>query len=118
MLEKIHFIKDTYYRARGSRSKMIALYCMKRACSSSPFALYQKDDYPGLLKRLYLDRIIAPKISSDSDLICKNCGSTLGIRYIYAKEKRIAFKLFAYEVKGKPLTLKAAHQLTLALQTI
>ena len=71
--------------------------------------VYQKDG-PGELKRRYLDRISFPKkftqlqglsIKKVPNLVCPNCHSLLGISYIYPKEKRSAFRLFAGAIKKK-----------------
>lgn len=57
-----------------------------------------------MLKRLYLDRIVAPEalvglqkysIKSLGNLVCKKCKAILGIPYIYEKEQRSAYRLFA-----------------------
>ena len=63
---------------------------------------YQKDG-AGNLRRVYLDRIFAPKqlvnlqdnsINKVKKLICPNCKEDLGTPYIYKKENRKAFKLY------------------------
>ncbi len=51
-----NFKKDRYSKARGGYSRFLNLYCAK--CKSF-LLLYQKDG-PGILKRLYMDRIFAP----------------------------------------------------------
>jgi ribosomal protein S27AE len=53
---------------------------------------YQKDG-PGILKRLYLDRI--RKELKQKNLTCPNCKQLLGIATIYKKENRPAYRLFA-----------------------
>lgn len=71
--------------------------------------MYQKDG-PGPLKRLYLDRIVSPQnladkqkyaISKIPKLVCSGCKRTLGVAYIYPKEKRSAFRLFVGAVTKK-----------------
>lgn len=64
--------------------------------------LYQKDGL-GILKRLYLDRIIIPLSLADGNknLICKKCNALLGIPMIYQKEKRLAYRLFSGAVEKK-----------------
>ena len=67
---------------------------------------YQKDG-PGILKRLYLDRID----SSDNQkwkekLVCKKCGTVLGIYMIYQKENRPAYRLFAGAIEKKIIKVK------------
>ena len=56
-------------------------------------AVYQKDG-PGLLKRLYVDRIIEPVVNPKKNLMCEKCKTILGVPIIYQKEKRPAFRLF------------------------
>ncbi|OHA27180.1 MAG: hypothetical protein A3C06_03840 [Candidatus Taylorbacteria bacterium RIFCSPHIGHO2_02_FULL_46_13] len=69
--------------------------------------VYQKDG-PGELKRLYFDRISFPEnltllqhlpIKKVPNLICLKCKSVLGIAYIYPKEKRVEFRLFAGAIR-------------------
>ena len=63
--------------------------------------IYQKDG-PGILKRLYLDRIVSPIDLRDNEkLKCKECKTVLGIRTIYKKENRPAYSLFAGAVEKK-----------------
>ena len=66
-------------------------------------AIYQKDG-SGILKRLYIDRIVEPKDHSDKNLVCKKCKTLLGIRIIYAKETRPAYRLFAGAVEKKVIS--------------
>jgi len=67
-------IKDKYLRARGGTAKIIEVSCSE--CGKQIF-IYQKDG-PGWLKRCYLNRIIEPKKSNNSEkLICK-CGNIIG----------------------------------------
>ena len=63
---------------------------------------YQKDG-PGNLRRMYIDRIIDPKISvSKKDLFCSK-NHLLGIKIIHSEhgEKRLAFRLFVDAVTKK-----------------
>lgn len=85
---------------------MLEIHCRK--CNTI-LALYQKDG-PGNLRRMYLDRIISPaglaklqykKLGKIPNLRCRNCGETLGIPYIYEKERRKAFRLFQDAVTKK-----------------
>lgn len=86
--------KDKYRKARGGTSKMLDISC--ESCDTHLF-FYQKDG-PGILKRLYLDRIVDFEKQSDKNLVCPNCKDTLGICYLYPKEKRPAYRLFAGEI--------------------
>ncbi len=69
--------------------------CGARVCR------YQKDG-PGILKRMYADRIIEPsKPLGLKGLDCPGCGASLGVRMIYKKEDRPAFRLFVGAVTKK-----------------
>jgi hypothetical protein len=57
---------------------------------------YQKDG-PGPLKRMYLDRMENFSAFGES-LSCPNCSELLGLRIIYKKEDRPAFRLFVGSV--------------------
>jgi hypothetical protein len=88
---------DKYKTARGGRSRLLQITCQK--CSSE-ICLYQKDG-PGNLRRMYIDRIYEPKISlANKGLTCAN-GHLIGIKIIYEKEGRPAFRLFADSVAKK-----------------
>ncbi|MEI8301251.1 MAG: hypothetical protein WCG10_06570 [Chlamydiota bacterium] len=80
--------KDQYRSARGGYSRFLNIYCKK--CNGHVL-LYQKDG-PGPLKRLYVDRIIAPNKEA-SLLICDHCKLLLATPYIYEKESRSALLL-------------------------
>ncbi len=93
------FKRDKYKSARGGYSRLLNLYCRK--CNTI-FAEYQKDG-PGNLRRLYMDRIIAPEklvglqkesIKDVSPIKCDKCGFIVGMPYIHKKEKRKAFRVF------------------------
>jgi hypothetical protein len=104
MCAKVSLKSDRYRKSRGGHARWLLLYCEK---CSQPFAVYQKDG-PGILKRLYLDRIIVPEeLSSghNNALMCRACKVTLGIRIVYEKEKRLAYRLFAGAV-GKKIVKK------------
>jgi len=80
--------KDQYRSARGGYSRFLNIYCKK--CNGHVL-LYQKDG-AGPLKRLYVDRIIAPNTEA-SLLICDHCKLLLATPYIYEKESRPALLL-------------------------
>ena len=78
---------------------MLNLHCRK--CDNI-IAIYQKDG-PGNLRRLYMDRIIAPEklvglqrknIKDVSPIKCSKCGFIVGVPHIHKKEKRKAFRVF------------------------
>ncbi|MEK7511802.1 MAG: hypothetical protein AAB575_02185 [Patescibacteria group bacterium] len=98
-----HFKNDKYKKARGGRSRWLMLHCEK--CKNK-IALYQKDG-PGILKRLYLDRIFSPEELANKDnkkLICKKCKTLLGVQDVYEKENRLVYRLFAGAVSKKIYT--------------
>lgn len=66
---------------------------MELRCShcNSYLCLYQKDG-PGILKRLYVDRIQRLE-NIDKKLTCERCGKALGSLGIYEKENRPAYIL-------------------------
>jgi hypothetical protein len=91
------FKNDKFKKARGGYSRLLQILCQK--CGSL-ICLYQKDG-PGNLRRMYIDRIIEPKIStSRKDLTCTK-SHLLGVKIIYEKEKRPAFRLFVDSVTKK-----------------
>lgn len=88
---------DKYKRARGGYSRLLQINCQK--CVSL-ICTYQKDG-AGNLRRMYVDRINNPKISiSRKDLSCPK-GHLPGVKVIYEKEKRPAFRLFVDAVLKK-----------------
>ena len=89
------FKNDKFRKARGGYSRLLVISCEK--CDAQ-ICSYQKDG-PGPLRRIYIDRISEPKVSlSRKDLICPKQHS-LGIKIIYEKEDRPAFRLFVDAVK-------------------
>ena len=88
MTSKGLFKNDKYKKNRGGYSRLLLLSCDK---CEKPISFYQKDG-PGILKRLYLDRIIGSEILTDKNLVCKKCKTLLGIRIIYKKENRPIFE--------------------------
>jgi len=88
---------DRFRKRRGGYSRLLQLNCEK---CKNPIFNYQKDG-PGILKRLYLDRIVSSKSLEGKNLSCSKCGTVLGVRIVYEKEKRLAFRLFAGAVSKK-----------------
>src|SRR5262249_36091572 len=89
---------DTYKQARGGYARLLAVSCA--TCGTHLFS-YQKDG-PGLVKRLYLDRIYQSStyaglqhcaLKDIPQLLCPQCGEHLGMPIIYQKEQRLAFRL-------------------------
>jgi len=75
----------------------LSINCQK--CNNN-ICLYQKDG-PGILKRMYIDRIIDPKVSVlKKELLCKN-DHLLGVKMLYEKENRMAYGLFVDSIVKK-----------------
>ncbi len=98
-MPNIKFKSDKYKSSRGGYSRLLDIQCAK--CSEHLF-FYQKDG-PGILKRMYLDRIYESNKYSGLEnqplklipqLTCSHCKTLIGIPYIYQKENRLAFRLF------------------------
>ena len=104
------FKRDKYRKSRGNYSRVLELSC--RVCKNK-IANYQKDG-AGNLRRMYLDRIIAPPklanlsnnaIASIHPLRCPHCKEDLGTPYVYKKEQRKAFKVYQDAIKKKVVKL-------------
>lgn len=91
------FKNDKYKKARGGYSRLLRItctYCGKHICD------YQKDG-PGNLRRMYIDRILNPNVSiKKKDFSCPT-GHMLGVKVVYEREKRLAFRLFVDAVIRK-----------------
>jgi hypothetical protein len=105
-MAKSIFKSDKYKRARGGDSRPLDVSCAK--CGTHLF-YYQKDG-PGILKRTYLDRIYGSKKYSDlqneslknlPQLVCQHCKQHIGVPFNYAKEDRLAYRLFVGAVSKK-----------------
>lgn len=93
---------DKFRRARGGYSRILDITCEK--CGSL-VCQYQKDG-SGDLRRMYIDRIIRPKVPlTRKELLCPK-NHMLGIKILYDKEKRLAFRLFVDSVAKKIYPLK------------
>ena len=93
-------IRDKYRSARGGHSRILDVRCDH--CDTH-VAFYQKDG-PGMLKRMYLDRILDVSRVMD-DLSCPGCSRTLASLITYAKEGRPAYRLYAGSVAKKTVSL-------------
>jgi hypothetical protein len=94
------FKRDRFRAARGGTSRLLAVSCEK--CDRL-ISYYQKDG-PGVLKRLYIDRMIDHTNLADQ-LICGGCEQVVGIRFVYTKEDRPAYRLFTGAVTKKIVPL-------------
>ena len=96
-MRKFLIKKDKYKKARGGYSRLLKISCLicdKEVCK------YQKDG-SGNLRRMYVDRILNKKVSiTGKNLNCPK-GHLLGIKTIYEREKRPAFRLFVDSVTKK-----------------
>lgn len=102
MSTKLAFKNDKYRKARGGHSRWLSLSCEN--CKTQ-LMIYQKDG-PGILKRLYVDRVASPRgLTTKQKLECKKCKTTLGILTVYEKEKRPAYRLFVGAI-GKKIVKK------------
>ena len=91
------FKNDKYRKVRGGYSRLFKISCQE--CGAVVCA-YQKDG-PGNLRRMYIDRIVEPKVSmSGKQLSCPK-GHFLGNKITYKKENRSAFRLFVDSVTKK-----------------
>jgi ribosomal protein L17 len=90
---EIKLKSDKYKKARGGYSRLLNISCAK--CGQH-LCFYQKDG-PGILKRMYTDRIFDPTFTTT----CQKCKQLLGVNYIYEKENRPAFRLFIDAVSKK-----------------
>lgn len=97
MAKKLAFKNDKFKKSRGGYSRWLLLNC--QICKN-PILFYQKDG-PGIIKRLYLDRIFSPKNLIDKNLTCKKCKTILGVKIVYQKENRPAYRLFSGAIKKK-----------------
>lgn len=92
------FIKlksDKYRESRGGYSRLLEIRCS--FCDEKLFN-YQKDG-PGIIKRLYVDRIYGNV--EGSSLKCKNCNKLIGSLTIYQKENRPAYIIHLGAIKKK-----------------
>ncbi len=99
MGKKFAFKNDKFKKTRGGYSRLLLISCEK---CQAPILAYQKDG-PGILKRLYLDRIVTPQLKAVNNLVCKKCKTVLGLQIIYKKENRLAYRLFVGAVSKKIL---------------
>src|SRR4051812_38028680 len=90
---------DKYRRTRGGYSRLLHISCTK---CSAPICHYQKDG-PGNLRRMYLDRISDSKVSLGGKTFTCPKGHVLGVKIVYEKEKRLAYRIFVDAVAKKIL---------------
>ena len=100
-MTKIIFKNDKYKKARGGYSRLLNISCQK---CGEPICQYQKDG-PGNLRRMYHDRIFNPKVSISGKVLSCSGNHIIGIKTIYEKENRPAFRLFVDSVTKKIVKL-------------
>ena len=88
---------DKYRKSRGGYSRLLSISCLicgKQIC------FYQKDG-PGNLRRMYIDRILNNKVPITGKNFKCPLRHLLGVKVIYEKENRPAFRLFVDSVEKK-----------------
>ena len=90
---------DNFRKSRGGYSRLLEIRCS--FCDEKLFN-YQKDG-PGIIKRLYVDRIYGDV--GGSNLRCKNCNKLVGSLTIYEKENRPAYTIKLGTIKKKIVKL-------------
>lgn len=101
---RIKFKNDKYKKVRGGYSRLLDISC--EHCGNRLF-FYQKDG-PGILKRMYIDRIIeSGQIKLDTNLVCPHCKRVLAVPIIYEKENRPALRLFVGTITKKTVKSKS-----------
>lgn len=101
-MTKIKFINDRYKKSRGGYSRLLDISC--EHCQTHLF-YYQKDG-PGMLKRMYLDRIFESKVDLERNLNCPSCNKLIAVSMVYIKEDRPALRLFVGAVNKKIIKSK------------
>ncbi len=100
---------DKFKKTRGGYSRLLQISCQK--CNSI-ICMYQKDG-PGNLRRMYLDRIIDPQVLIvRKDLTCQK-SHLLGVKIIFEKENRLAFRLFVDSVTKKIVKFESYEDIML-----
>ncbi len=92
--------QDKYRKARGGRSGLLDITCKR---NGHHLFYYQKDG-PGIIKRLYLDRIY-PLSPKTQELSCAKCKEVLGLKVVYKKEKRLAYRMFVGAIDKKTVPI-------------
>lgn len=90
---------DNFRKSRGGYSRLLEIRCS--TCDRKLFN-YQKDG-PGIIKRLYVDRIYGNV--DGLSLRCKKCKKLIGSLTIYKKENRPGYAIRLGEIKKKIVKL-------------
>ncbi len=103
---KSGFKNDKFKRTRRGYSRLLSISC--ESCGNH-ICDYQKDG-PGILRRMYMDRISNSKIYSNLEKTAENkipefkcapCKRLLGICINFEKENRLAYRLFVGAITKK-----------------
>jgi ribosomal protein S27E len=105
--EMLKFKSDKFRKSRGGHSRWLLISCAK--CKAELFP-YQKDG-PGILKRLYLDRIVG-----QARISCDKCKTVIGIKTMYKKENRPVIRLFVGAIEKKVISENKAKKFVRAKQ--
>lgn len=93
-------IQDKYRKDRGGYARLLEISCSschKFICN------YQKDG-PGIIKRMYVDRISNTEINGKK-IICPSCKNIIGSLGIYEKEQRPAYNIKLGSISKKIIKL-------------
>jgi len=110
-MKGMKFKSDKFKKARGGYSRLLEISCAK--CGER-ICFYQKDG-PGILKRMYVDRMLSSQKSEKvrgaavkdlPQLICNNCKELIGVPILYKKENRPAYRLFVGSAAKKIVNSK------------
>ncbi len=93
------FKNDNFRKSRGGYSRLLEIRCS--SCNTKLLS-YQKDG-PGIIKRLYINRIYGD--AKGQNLKCKNCDKLIGSLTIYEKENRLAYAIKPGAIKKKIVKL-------------
>jgi len=91
---------DNFRKNRGGYSRLLEISCS--SCDEKLFN-YQKDG-PGIIKRMYVDRIYSDV--RGSALKCKKCNNLIGNLTVYEKENRPAYAIKTGVIKKKIIKLE------------
>jgi len=85
------FTSDKYTKGRGNFAKKVEIRCVN--CATAIFN-YQKEGH-GAIEKMYFDNILDNfGVKKDAILLCPNCEKVLGKRFVFGKDKKLAFKVY------------------------
>lgn len=83
------FKNDKYRKARGGYSRFLEIKC----ASCDHFICHYQKDGLGIIKRMYVDRIIGLETYGSKQIVCSNCKNVVGNLTTYEKENRPAYNV-------------------------